>query len=110
MGVLTTINLNIVWVIALLLLVIIILSGVKVCDKKSIKEQTISKFIDTDYNMISEPFEDPLIAKFGELSQQGINKIKQKTLDQERKNLQINNLKTQIEGIESKILVLQQMM
>lgn len=113
----TNINLNTVWVIALLLLVIIILSGVKICDKKSInsenKEQTISRFLDTDYNYISEPFEvtpvvDPILKQFSDLSQKRIEKTMQKTLNQERKNLQINNLKNQIDELENKILVLKE--
>lgn len=114
MVVLKTINLNTIWIIVLLLLVIIILSGVKVCDKKLKDNETISRFINTDYNIISEPFEDqdpiPVIKKFSELSQKSVDKTLEKTLDQERKNLQISNLKTQIEGLESKLSVLQQMM
>jgi hypothetical protein len=114
MGAFTTVNLNTVWVITLLLLVIIILSGVKVCNKNT--DININKkddrFMNPNYNYISEPFEatpDPIIKQFGDLTQQRIDKTLQRTLDQERKNLQIHNLNNQIESIESKLSVLQQM-
>ena len=90
MGALTTINLNTVWVIALLLLVIIILSGVKVCNKDNKNNSNNIKndrFMDTKYNYISEPFEvtpttDTIIKQFGDLTQQRIYKTLQQTLDQ----------------------------
>ncbi len=119
MGAFSTINLNTVWVITLLLLVIIILSGVKVCNTNNVnnvsnmkKENT--RFMDSRYSYISEPFEanltpNPIIKQFGDLTQERIDKTLQKTIDQERKNLQIYNLKNQVESIENKIAVLQQM-
>jgi hypothetical protein len=119
MSTFTTINLNTVWVITLLLLVIIILSGIKVCDNTNTPRNNTNikndpRFIDTNYNYISEPFEetptpDPIIKQFGDLAQGRIDKTLQQTIDQEKKNLQIHNLKDQVESLESKITVLQQM-
>lgn len=119
MGAFANVNLNIVWVIALLLLVIIILSGVKVCNKDTnINNTTLKKnnnrFMNPNYNYISEPFEgtptpDPIIKQFQDLSQSRIDKTLQRTLNQEKKHLQIKNLKDQVESIENKISVLQQM-
>jgi hypothetical protein len=122
MGTFTTINLNTVWVITLLLLVIIILSGVKVCNKdnniNTIKNN--NRFVDSRYSYISEPFIVPPIPKptstdeqiindFNNLSDARIQKTYDRTLNQERKNLQIKNLTKQVDSIENKILVLQQM-
>lgn len=117
MGAFTNVNLNIVWVIALLLLVIIILSGVKVCNKDTNinnKSKNDDRFMNPNYNYISEPFEgtptpDPIIKQFQDLSQSRIDKTLQRTLNQEKKHLQIKNLKDQVESIENKISVLQQM-
>jgi peptidoglycan hydrolase CwlO-like protein len=111
MSAFTTINLNIVWVIALLLLVIIVLSGVKVCNNPNTTKND-NRFMDSRYSYISEPFEatpDPIVKQFGDLTQQRIDKTLRQTLDQERKNLQITNLKNQIDTLENKITVLQQM-
>jgi hypothetical protein len=120
MGTFTTINLNTVWVITLLLLVIIILSGVKVCNKDN-NTNTIknnNRFVDSRYSYISEPFEvtpnptsthEEIIKNFNDLSQERIQKTYNRTLNQERKNLQIKNLTNQVDSIENKILVLQQM-
>jgi hypothetical protein len=117
MGAFANVNLNIVWVIALLLLVIIILSGVKVCNKNTNINHTLkndNRFMNPDYNYISEPFEetptpDPIIKQFQDLSQSRIDKTFRRTLNQEKKHLEIKNLKDQIESIENKISVLQQM-
>jgi hypothetical protein len=113
----SSINLNTIVVITLLLLVIILLSGVKVCNTTNMNNMNKVKkddirFIDSRYSYISEPFEatpDPIIKQFGDFTQERIDKTLQKTLDQEKKNLQIYNLKSQVESIENKISVLQQM-
>jgi hypothetical protein len=112
----SSINLNTILVITLLLLVIILLSGVKVCNTTNMNNMNKVKkdvrFIDSRYSYISEPFQvtpDPIIKQFGDLTQERIDKTLQKTLDQEKKNLQIYNLKNQVESIENKISVLQQM-
>ena len=53
------VNLNTIWVISILLLVIIILSGIKICDSPvTIKITSNPLFVDKPYNYISEPFAD----------------------------------------------------
>jgi hypothetical protein len=127
----TYVNLNIIWVISLLLLVIIILSGIKICrnpiESKTLATQNTNPiFVDKTYKYISEPFYDntepplesadvetPAPSDYPSIISELANRKFKTTLDQtiqsEKQNSQINLLSRQIDSLENKISVLQQL-
>jgi hypothetical protein len=113
------INFNIILVIVLLLIIIILLSSIKIC-RMPLSKLMDSRFIDTRYKYISEPFQSNTIISnpTKDLVLDGLNKIAQnsvnlnltQTIDQEKQNRQINLLKNQISELENKMNVINQMM
>ncbi len=110
----TQIDFNIILVITLLLIVIILLSGVKICKiplNLNLNKALNDRFIDTRYNYISEPFDistDPMVYDVGDFAFNSINQTLTQTVDQEKQNRQINGLMDQISNLENKIKVLDQ--
>ena len=108
----TQIDFNIILVITLLLIVIILLSGVKICKiPLNLNKALNDRFIDTRYNYISEPFDivtDPMVYQVGDIAVDSINQTLTQTVDQEKQNKQINGLMDQISNLENKIKVLDQ--
>ncbi len=111
----TVINLNTIMIMSLVVLFIIILSGIKICKVPSNSNQN-SKFIDTKYKYVSEPFGDQDQAttldyskEIGSLANQKFKMTATQITEQLKQNNQINFLTKQIEALENKINVLQQM-
>ena len=116
----TYVNLNIIWVISLLLLVIIILSGIRIC-RNPIKSTTLVTqntnpiFVDKTYNppletmdiLTPKPSDYPSI--ISELANQKFKTTLDQTIQSEKQNSQINLLSRQIDALENKISVLQQL-
>ena len=95
-------DLKLIWIISLLLLLIILLSGVKVCNVPKMLE---TKFIDRKYNYISEPFvvEPSDLNKILAVEDEYISSNLAKTLTENKENKKINELKNTISLLEMKM-------
>ncbi len=93
-------DLKLIWVISLLLLLIIVLSGIKVCN---IKLPTYDRFIDRRYNYISEPFDNINIAKLTDSEDKYISKNLSKLSTEKKEQQKIKDLTKSIELLESKM-------
>jgi len=106
-------NLNIIWVISILLLIIIILSGVKIC-KTPFDPPTI--FVDKPYKYVSEPFGDTdpspttdFSTSIRNLAKDKYEKTLAQTIELSKQNSKMGILSRQIDALENKIKVLQQL-
>ena len=107
------IDFNIILVITLLLIVIIFLSGIKIC-RIPFNKLMDSRFIDTKYSYVSEHFVtqptlDPILSKLGDIGKDSIGNVLTQTIDQQKQNRQINILMNQVSSLENKMNVLNQM-
>lgn len=93
-------DLKLIWIISLLLLLIIILSGIKVCN---ISMPLYSRFIDRKYNYISEPFTSDNANKLLNIEDKYISKNLDKIANERLENKKIKDLKNSIELLESKM-------
>jgi hypothetical protein len=96
-------DLKIIWVISLLLLLIILLSGIKVCNLSISKLN--NRFIDRRYKYISEPFntisDDAL--KLLKVSDDYMSSNLQKMINEKIEDKQIKNLSKNTKILESKM-------
>jgi hypothetical protein len=95
-------DLKLIWIISLLLLLIILLSGVKVCNVPKMLE---TKFIDRKYNYISEPFvvEPTDLNKILKVNDEYIASNLSKIASENRENKKIKELKDTIDLLEMKM-------
>ena len=88
--------------------IIILLSGIKVCKIPYDKASSNGRYIDTRYKYISEPFIDTPADPLINLSKDMIEIAYTQSVDQEKQNKRIGELKDQISILENKIKVLDQ--
>jgi len=105
-------DLKLIWILSLLLLLIILLSGIKVC---KLDKPLYNRFIDRRYNYISEPF-NPIetntnpsenAMKILKVSDDYISSNLKKMVDEKRENQKINDLSKDINTMELKMRYLQ---
>jgi hypothetical protein len=104
-------SIYIILIIVLLLGIIILLSGVKICKIPYDKASLNGRYIDTRYKYISEPFIADPLSKVDPLIESSIDMIEiayTQSVDQEKQNKKIGELKDQISILENKIKVLDQ--
>ena len=95
-------DLKLIFIISLLLLLIILLSGVKVCNVPKILE---TKFIDRKYNYISEPFivEPTELNKILKVNDEYVASNLSKIANENLENKKIKELKSTISLLEMKM-------
>ena len=95
-------DLKLIWIISLLLLLIILLSGIKVCNVPKMIE---SKFIDRKYKYISEPFvvEPTELNKILRVNDEYVASNLSKIANENIENKKINDLKNKISLLEMKM-------
>ena len=95
-------DLKLIWIISLLLLLIIILSGIKVCNVPKILE---TKFIDRKYDYISEPFvvEPTDLNKILKVDDEYVASNLSKVSNENLENKKIKELKDTISLLEMKM-------
>ena len=95
-------DLKLIWIISLLLLLIILLSGIKVCNVPRMLE---TKFIDRKYKYISEPFavEPSDLNKILKVNDEYIASNLSKIATENLENKKINDLKNKISLLEMKM-------
>jgi hypothetical protein len=97
-------DLKIIWVIALLLLLIILLSGIKVCNLS--KSNLNNRFIDRRYKYISEPFNNTIsddALKLLKVSDDYMSSNLQKMINEKIEDKKIKDLSKNTKILESKM-------
>jgi len=96
-------DLKLIWVLSLLLLLIILISGIKICKLDS---PLYNRFIDRRYKYISEPFDiipSDNAKKILNVSNNYISSNLQKMTNEKRENKKINKLSDNINMMELKM-------
>lgn len=99
-------DLKLIWVLSLLLLLIILLSGIKVC---KLDRPLYNRFIDRRYNYMSEPFivSSDNAKKILNVSDEYISSNLKKMIHEKKENKKINKLSNNINMMELKMKYLQ---
>jgi hypothetical protein len=95
-------DLKLIWVISLLLLLIILLSGIKVCNFSKLD----NRFIDRRYKYISEPFKDEIsedALKLLKVSDDYMSSNLKKMINEKIEDKKIKNLLKNTNILESKM-------
>ncbi len=100
-------DLKLIWVLSLLLLLIILISGIKVC---KLDKPLYNRFIDRRYKYISEPFDitpSNNAKKILSVSDDHISSNLKKMINEKTENKKINKLSNNINMMELKMKYLQ---